>query len=693
MKIALAGNPNCGKTSIFNALTGAHQHVGNYPGVTIEKTTGNIKYKNHKFEFIDLPGTYSLSAYAEDEIIARKFLIHEKPDLIINVVDVMNFERNLYLTTQLMELNIPIIVALNKCDVAFSQGYKIDEKKMESMLGCPIIFTVGHKKQCSKNLLKAIISSIKTPKKGVFISYGTEINKLIKNISTELIKDEHLQESLNKYNIDWFAIKLSEGDEEIIEILRKNSSNFNEYLRIIKSLSDHIRIAHNNSIENLISDYRYGFANGISKNCLLRPTLNRKTITDKLDSILTNKILGPISLLLILIFLYHFTFKISEYPISLLESFFSILHNIGMEYIPKGEINSLIVSGIIDGVGGVLSFTPLIICMFLVITFLEDSGYITRIAFLMDRLLRTFGMHGNSILAFIVAGGISGGCAVPGIMATRTLYDKKERLATILTVPFMNCGAKLPVFALMIAAFFPSYQGALMFLLTMISWFFALIMAGIIRKTLLRGDPAPFIMELPFYNLPTIQGLFIHTWHKTWMYLKKAGTFILLATIIMWFFMNYPKPPQNNIKHLSLVEQNKISLEYSLAGKVGKTLEYITKPINGFNWKMNIALIGGAAAKEVIVSTLATAHSLKFEKSDAQLGLHLKNNPYWTPLLAFSFILFVMLYMPCIAVIAVMKKETGHWRWAFFSIFYNTALAFFVSGLVFQIGTYLSRFY
>jgi len=693
MKVAIAGNPNCGKTSIFNSLVGAHRHVGNYPGVTVEKQTGFVTINDISVEFIDLPGTYSLTAYAEDELIAREFLINEKPDLIINVIDTINFERNLNLTVQLLELEIPLILVLNMFDLARDRGIYVDTKQLQHMINAPIVPCIGHKKSGLYPLREALTKFISTPHQKnlpLKISYGVEINALIQNLEEKLNHDLLLNQFPHlPYAKTWMIIKLVEGDPEIKNYISQNTSSAKDYFEEIAKLEKHLSITHNDTLENIIGEYRMGFANSLTKSCMTIPLLSRKTVTDKLDLILTNKVLGPLSLLMILGLVYHFTFTLSAYPVSMLESFFGLLHDLGTTYLPQGIIRSLLVSGVIDGVGGVLSFTPLILFMFAIISFLEDSGYVTRIAFLMDRILRTFGMHGNSILAFIVSGGISGGCAVPGIMATRSLYDKKERLATILTVPFMNCGAKLPVYALLIGAFFPSHQGIMMFLITLLSWFFALIIAGFLRSTFLKGEAAPFIMELPLYHLPTIRGIALHTWFKTWMYVKKAGTFILLASIIMWGTLTFPFPTTTNLKNFSFNNSNEYNLNHSIAATIGKTLEHLTKPITGFDWKMNIALIGGATAKEVIVSTLATAHSMDTDNT-TKLGEKLKNDPDWNPLRAFAYLVFIMLYMPCIAVIAVIKKETGSWKWGAFSIVYTTVLAFLVSTLIYQAGTLIN---
>ena len=400
---------------------------------------------------------------------------------------------------------------------------------------------------------------------------------------------------------------------------------------------------------------------------------------------LTHRFFGLIILFFILWLIFQFTFTVSETPVAWFTSFFDWLHVFAQNNIPPGLLNSLIVSGIIDGVGGVLGFTPLIMFMFLGISLIEDSGYMSRIAFLLDRVLRVFGMHGNSIIAFIVSGGIAGGCAVPGVMATRTLRDPKERLATILTVPFMNCGAKIPVYALFIAAFFSENKAEMMFILTILSWFFALLIALILRKTILKGETSPFVMELPPYRLPTMKGLLIHMWERTWMYVKKAGTIILAISIIMWALMSFPLLENQNNSPSSKQEQ----LSHSIAGRIGKTLEPITKPLMGFTWQTDIALISGFAAKEVVIATIATTSSLGEKEDGSKLSDHIAKSPDWNPLKAFTFIIFVMLYIPCIAVIAVIKKETKSWKWTSFAVVYTTGVATIISTIIYQLGTLL----
>lgn len=691
IKVALAGNPNCGKTTLFNALTGAHQHVGNYPGVTVEKKTGELTSQGKTFELIDLPGIYSITAYSDDELVARNYLLGEKPDVIINVIDAGNLERNLYLTVQLMEMGLPMIVALNMEDEAFKQGLKVDSKKLSTLLGIPVIPTVGHKKKGVDKLIEALVnfSSAYVCPQYQKISYGPDLDEAMNSVVRIIESDKtHIEKISEKYRPLWMALKLFEGDEEVEKLTNDvlSPEAKKELTKVIDKTMKHIDSTLNDIPENVICDYRYGFASSVAKRCLARIFPIRKNVSDKIDAVLTHRVAGPFLLVALLLPLYQLVFKLSEYPSDLLEKMFGALKDVVTHYIPSGLLQSLINSGIIDGVGGVLSFTPIIVFMFMVVALIEDSGYMARIAFIMDRFLRTFGMHGSSILAYIIAGGMAGGCAVPGILATRTLRDPKERLATILTTPFMNCGAKLPVFALLIAAFFPNNQGLMMFTVTILSWVFALGLAAVLRNTIIKGESTPFVMELPPYRWPTLKGLLIHTWERTYMYVQKAGTFILMAAIVVWASMTFPQ--LENSKNLPESEFSKLQLEYSVAGRVGKAMETVTLPLMGFEWETNIALIGGMAAKEIIISTLGIAHSLGAvdEKNEKSLGDKLAADTHWNKLVAFSLMIFIMLYMPCIATLSIIKKETQTWKWTIFAAVYTTGVAVLFATIVYQVG-------
>ncbi|MGC8660167.1 MAG: ferrous iron transport protein B [Desulfomonilaceae bacterium] len=546
--VALAGNPNAGKTTIFNALTGARQHVGNWPGVTVEKKEGTVKYEDREIHVVDLPGTYSLTAFSLEEIIARNFIVDSAPDLVVNVVDASNLERNLYLSIQLMEMGCKLVLALNMIDVAKGRGINIDEELFTDLMGVPVIPTNGKKGLGLDDLVKAIVSEVDkphSPQDQERLTYGSEVEEELCKIESVLSPNFTTPGGMNSR---WLSVKLLEGDTEIT----KKIDNLEQRTKIIEQVEKsrkHLNNIFGDSPEIVLADARYGFISGAIKQTVKVERTNRVNLSESIDKVLTNRLLGPVMLLLVLYSVYIFTFNGSAPLVKSFDSFFSWSGDIISSILPEGLLKSLIVSGIIKGVGGVLGFTPLIAFMFFAIAILEDTGYMARIAFMLDRVLRGFGLHGASMLALMVAGGIAGGCAVPGIMATRTMKEPKERLVTILVAPLMNCGAKLPVYALLIGAFFPGNRAAIMFLLTIISWIMVLLAGRVIRSTVLSGPSAPFVLELPPYRVPTLRGLFIHTWERTWMYLKKAGTVILAVSILIWALMTFPglSPEQSEI--------------------------------------------------------------------------------------------------------------------------------------------------
>ncbi len=729
--IALGGNPNSGKTTLFNELTGARQHVGNYPGVTVEKKEGSYIHGQYNMRIVDLPGTYSLTAYSVEEVVARDFLVNEKPEVIINIVDASNLERNLYLSLQFLERGIPTCIALNMIDVAKSRGITIDAEKLSALLDVPVVPIIARTGYGKHDLMEAVAAEAKRDNKTIplRISYGDDLDRTLLEMEEEIRTANFLADT---YPARWTALKYVENDDLILSKGQKENPKLAEQLeKMVQTVSDHLHDTMDTYPEAMVADYRYGYINSILKQGVVhrKDDLDRLYTSDRIDRVLTNRFMGPIIMLLVLLGLYQFTFTYSEIPVGWCEGFFEWLGNTVSAILPDGLLKSLIVSGIIDGVGGVLGFVPLIMFMFFGISLLEDSGYLARVAFMLDRIFMIFGMHGSSVMAYIISGGIAGGCAVPGVMATRTLRSPLERLATMLTAPFMNCGAKLPVFALLIAAFFSEYEGVLMFLLTLIAWGGALIVAKILRLTVIRGESTPFVMELPPYRLPTFKGLAIHTWEKTWQYIRKAGTVILGISILIWAMMTFPGLPDSEVHkfeaqreairaafpssvvreiedsdgkgELSAQAKNlkrrvmatdlkeaEAGLRNSIAGRVGTALESVSW-LAGFDWRTNIALVGGFAAKEVIVSTLGTAYSLGAvdpEESEP-LSETLAKSPKWSPLTAFSLILFIMFYAPCFVTVICIVREAGTWKWGLFSMIFNTILAFTLATLVFQIGS------
>jgi len=705
ISIALAGNPNSGKTTLFNVLTGARQHVGNYPGVTVEKKQGQCVSGTDEFHVVDLPGTYSLSAYSLEEVVARDFIVKEQPAMVVNIVDASNLERNLYLTLQFMEMGTPVCIALNMMDVAKKRGIGIDTEKLSALLGVPVVPMVARTGKGRDDLLKTVADHAKIRTKSLKISYGRDIDQTLDEMVEKISSEKFLTE---KYLPRWVALKYLENDVQILEMGKEANSQMDAWLSSkARKLAHHLDTTLDTHPEGMIADQRYGFITSIFKQGVMTCTRdkNRMETSDKIDKIVTHRFLGPMLMVAVLMGLYQFTFAYSAVPVEWCENVFAWLGGRVDSLFSDGLLKSLVISGIIDGVGGVLGFVPLIMFMFLGISFLEDSGYLARMAFMLDRVFRLFGLHGASVMAFIVSGGIAGGCAVPGVMAARTLKSPKERLATLLTVPFMNCGAKLPVYALLVAAFFSENQARVMLIITLISWLGALLVAKLLRSTLIQGPATPFVMELPPYRLPTFKGLAIHTWERTWQYIKKAGTVILGISIILWAMMTFPRldhsqmgdPVQAGTRQAAAqtageahVDQASAALRHSIAGRMGTALEPVTR-LAGFDWQTNIALVGGFAAKEVVVSTLGTAYSLgDVDPEDAgSLSERLQSSPGWGPITAFSLILFTIFYSPCFVAVVCIAKEAGSWKWGAFSMAFNTLLALGVSILFFQTATWI----
>jgi len=694
--IALAGNPNSGKTTLFNALTGARQHVGNYPGVTVEKKTGVYRIENRAFSLVDLPGTYSMTAYSMEEIIARDYLATEKPSVVVNIVDAANLERNLYLTLQLIEMGVPVCIALNMMDVAEGRGIRIDIARLSELLGVPVIPTVARSGKGKRELMAAAAAVADTPDKTITlpISYGDDIDAALTEMEPLIADGKFLTEY---YPAHWVALKYLEKDDQIVSAGDAADPALSATLRgIADRVSQHLAVTLKMDPEAMIADHRYGFIRSMLRQGVvhIKEESSRLYLSDRIDQILIHRLAGPAIMVAIVLLLYHLTFAMSEIPGQWLEMGFGALGDFADARMADGMLKSLVISGIIDGVGGVLEFVPIILFMFVGITILEDSGYLARVAFMLDRVFRVFGLHGSSVMPFIVSGGIAGGCAVPGVMAARTLKSPKERLATLLTVPFMNCGAKLPVFALLIGAFFAAYKAWMMLAITILSWGGALMVAWLLRHTIIRGAPMPFIMELPPYRLPTLRGILIHAGDRTWQYIRKAGTVILAISILLWALMSFPTLPEHHAEAYKEAGQEavvaRMALEYSAAGRVGMALEPATQ-MAGFDWRTNIALVGGFAAKEVIISTLGTAYSLGEVDVEHATGLssRLAGSDGWRPLTAFSLIIFVMFYSPCFVAMVCIAREAGSWKWAFFSMAFNTVLAFALAVLVFQVGSLL----
>ena len=728
--LALAGNPNSGKTTLFNELTGARQHVGNYPGVTVERREGIHAYNGHSFHIVDLPGTYSLTAYSQEEIVARDFLVKGKTATVVNIVDAANLERNLYLSLQLLELGLPVCIALNMVDVAEKRGVAIDARKLSELLRSPVVATVARTGKGKADLMAAAADMAETARSGepLRISYGEDLDVALGEMEAEIAAADFLTDT---YPARWIAVKYMENDLQILELGHAVDPELSNRLKVrVRQVADHLKSTLDTYPEAVIADGRYGYIHSILKQGVITHSHaeDRLYLTDRIDRVLLNRFFGPIIMMAVMLGLYHFTFTYSEAPVGWFEAIFGWLAGVTDAVMADGPLKSLLISGVIGGVGGVLGFVPLILFMFLGIAILEDSGYLARVAFMLDRVFSTFGLHGASVMPFIISGGIAGGCAVPGIMATRTLKSPRERLATLLTVPFMNCGAKLPVMALLIGAFFAHNEAWVMFGFTLLAWAGALLVAKLLRSTVLRGEATPFVMELPPYRLPTFKGLAIHTFERVWQYVKKAGTVILGISVLLWAMMTFPGLPeaekanfaarrtaildaapatvvaavesndrgalsepaerlQGRLKALDAAEAE-AQLRHSIAGRIGTSLEGVSQWA-GFNWRVNIALVGGFAAKEVVVSTLGTAYSLGETDPEERESLSqtLVNAPGWSPLAALSLIVFIMFYAPCFVSVVCIAKEAGSWKWGLFSMVFNTLLAFSLAVLVYQVGS------
>lgn len=720
-RIALAGNPNCGKTTLFNAYTGSRQHVGNYPGVTVDRKEGTLSVDNTPVTLVDLPGTYSLTAYSQEELVARDELSLGRVDAVIDCADASALERNMLLTVQMMEMGMPVVLACNMMDEARKAGIHIDMQKLSEQLGTPVLPIVARNGEGIREVARAALDLAKKGRKEpLHINYGPELTEAVEALEKRLSEEKIL---IDRYHPHWTALKLLEGDTKVQESVREARPDLApEILSYCEGIEEKVKAATQATCESVITDARYGYIRGLLAQGVVKqdPGKDRLALSDRLDKILTNRFLGPLIMIGVLYLMFVITFNLGAYPQEWLEDFFAWMGSELGDHMDDGLLKSLICDGIIAGVGGVVSFVPLIAIMFALIAFIEDSGYMARIAYMMDRIFRFFGLHGASVMPYIIAGGIAGGCAIPGVMATRTLRSPKEKLATLLTLPFMCCGAKVPCFLLLIAAFFPKSPALAFFLVLCCGWVGALLMASLLRHTIIRGAGTPFVMELPPYRLPTIFSILMHMWERTWMYLKKAGTIILAISIVIWAAMTFPSLPdsqkapfeekvaalegqqkglqENSEQYKALQDQideanNDLAaaqLRYSYGGRIGVAIEPVTKYL-GFTWRTNIALVAGVAAKEAVVSTLGTAYSMGEQDPEdaAPLGERLKQDPDFTPAVALSLMIFILFYSPCFVSLVVIKSEAGGWRWLFFSMIVDTIFAAILAFIAYNIGRFV----
>lgn len=693
LTVALAGNPNAGKTTIFNNLTGARQHVGNYPGVTVEKKEGYVSFGQYDIKVIDLPGTYSLTSFSLEEVVARNVLLDEEIDVVVNVVDATNLERNLYLTAQLKELGQPLVVALNMMDMAKAKGIDYDHVLLSQLLGDRVLPVVGTKNQGINELLDAIIMTAEG-KSGLLeklMRYSdiieNQIQSLEELIPSNLYIDRALSDKRRNVLQRWFAIKLLEKDKDILTLMKGQDS----YKEIIQQLESSRQVLEQagQELEMAMVEGRYAYVRGACRESQRLTLVEHIDITEKIDNILLHRVLGlPIFLGLMWV-LFQLTFTLGALPMEWIDAGFKLVGDMISSLMPDGLLKSLLIDGIIGGVGGVMVFLPNILLLFLGIAFLEGTGYMARAAFVMDKLMHKVGLHGKSFIPMI----IGFGCTVPALMATRTLENNRDRLVTMLVVPLMSCGARLPVYTLFIAAFFnKNVAGTILFSIYLVGIILAVLMAKVLRTVVLPGDSEPFVMELPAYRLPTFRSIMLQMWEKAWLYMKKAGTIILMVSIIMWTLFTFP---QTDTKGQPFETQSQ-QLSHSYAAKLGHLIEPVIKPL-GFDWKTGVALVAGFAAKEVVVSTLGTIYSLEDveavaneeETAVAAFAQRAKDQSGYNPLVAYVLMLFVLIYVPCLATLATLRRESNSWKWPTFLAGYTLSLAWIVSFIIYRAGILL----
>ena len=711
INVALVGNPNCGKTSLFNVASGSHEHVGNYSGVTVDAKEGHFDFQGYHFRLVDLPGTYSLSAYSPEELYVRKHIIDETPDVIINVVDAGNLERNLYLTAQLIDMNVRMVVALNMYDALLHSGNTLDHKKLGQLFGVPIVPTVSRTGKGIDNLFHVIIGLYegadfigqkeeiqdeamreyrewhdkyvpdhkygshdeethdfdgKSYIRHIHINHGPELERSIDAVKEVICKNENIR---YKYSTRFLAIKLLENDKDIEQRVISTLPNGEEVIRVRDKEAERIRLSMNEDSEQAITDAKYGFITGALKETYTEKNQNTEMFTRIVDSIVTHKIWGFPIFFVFLYLMFECTFVFGEYPKGWIEWLVEQIASLAETFMPAGPLKDLIVDGIIGGVGGVIVFLPNILLLYIFISFMEDSGYMARAAFIMDKIMHKMGLHGKSFIPLIMGFG----CNVPAIMASRIIESRKSRLVTILINPLISCSARLPIYLVMIGAFFPSKASLVLLSIYVTGILLAVLMARIFSRFIVRGDDAPFVMELPPYRMPTAKSVLRHTWEKGAQYLKKMGGIIMIASVIIWFLGYYP----NHDAYSTTAEQQ----ENSYIGQIGKAIEPVIEPL-GFDWKMGIGILSGIGAKELVVSTLGVLYT----NDDDIESVDLADRIPITPLVAYGYMLFVLIYFPCIATVAAIKNESGSWKWAAFTICYTTLLAWIVAFLVHQVG-------
>ncbi len=711
IQIALVGNPNSGKTTLFNFASGSREKVGNYAGVTVDSKEATYRQSGYNFSIVDLPGTYSIKSYSPEEIYLRNYIFDKKPDVVVNIVDASNLERNLYLTTQLIDMGVQIVIALNMYDELEKKGDVLDYISLGKLFGVPVIPTVSSKGKGIKKLFDEIIEVYENREpivRHIHINYGTEIENSICAIQSKIKIEENLSFT-NIISARYLAIELLENDTEFSKSITR-CINSSEIIEVAKKEYHKLEKLFSDPVETVITDLRYGFISGALKETLKINKVKRLRKTQIIDNYLTNKYLGIPIFIFFMWLTFFTTFKLGGYPKHWMELGAGKISEIITGFLPSGIVRDFLVEGIIGGVGGVIVFLPNIIILFLFISFMEDTGYMARAVFIMDKVMHKIGLHGKSFIPLFMGFG----CNVPAIMATRIIESRRDRLITMLITPFMSCSARLPVYILFISAFFAKNQGSVLFLLYILGAIFAILSALFLKRVFFKSEEIPFVMELPPYRVPTIRSIFKHVWFRTELYLKKIGGVILLASIIVWILSNFPRTvgysrdysreidgiersqlnrieKQESVNRLRL-EQGSEKQSKSFMGIIGHSIEPVMKPL-GFDWHLSVSILSGLAAKEVVVSTLGVIfqtdnHSGKaslVEKIQSQKDSSGKN--IFSPLIAFSFMLFILTYFPCMGVVAAIRRESGSWKWAAFVVLYTTGIAWLLSFTVYQVGS------
>lgn len=708
INVALVGNPNCGKTSLFNIASGAHEHVGNYSGVTVDAKEGFFDFQGYRFRIVDLPGTYSLSAYSPEEIYVRRHIIDQTPDIIINVVDASNLERNLYLTTQLIDMNVRMVVALNMYDELEASGNTLDYVKLGELFGVPMLPTVSRTGRGVENLFHVIITLYEggdfLDKKGkvraeiledfrqwhkeyvpdhafgthqeeeehprgffrhIHINHGPELERSIDAVKLVISENENIR---HKYSTRFLSIKLLENDKDL-EGMVKTLPNGNKILEVRDREKQRIREVMNEDSEQAITDAKYGFISGALRETFVDNHQDKERMTRVIDAIVTHRVWGFPIFFLFMFLMFEVTFVLGAYPQDWIESLVNVIGTFISNNMAEGPLKDLLIDGIIGGVGGVIVFLPNILILYLFISLMEDSGYMARAAFIMDKIMHKMGLHGKSFIPLIMGFG----CNVPAVLASRTIENRKSRLVTILINPLMSCSARLPIYLLLVGVFFPHHASLVLLSIYSLGIILAVVMARLFSRFLVKGDDTPFVMELPPYRMPTSKAIFRHTWEKGAQYLRKMGGVIMVASIIIWVLGYYPRPSES----MDLAQQQ----ENSYIGRIGKAIEPAIEPL-GFDWKLGIGILSGVGAKELVVSSLGVLYADDAEADQTTLAQRLPI----TPLVAYGYMVFILLYFPCVATLAAIRQEAGGWKWAAFAAAYTTVLAWIMSFAVYQIG-------